>query len=204
LGGYLLEKLREQGLNDKKAYIHRLMNKEEKKKEFLQLIENNDLIILSFPLYVDSLPSPVIRLMEYLSQNLQKGEIDLINKKGLVAISNCGFPESDQITTAMKICELFAQDVGFRWLGGIKVGGGESIHGRPLKERGKMVQNIIEGFDRVVDNIRRGEEISKEAIDLISKLMIPKKMYKIFGNMGWYFQAWKYRNFRLKKKPYKR
>jgi hypothetical protein len=204
LGNYLLERLSEEGFITKKIYIHQLLLREKRKRELLSHIKNSDLIILSFPLYVDSLPSPVIRAMEYLSQNLSIDSKTPSEMKDFLAVCNSGFPESDQITTAIKICKNFSQKIGFQWLGGLRIGAGEAIQGRSLKESGKIVNNIIKGFDLAIKNIIKREKISQEAIDFASEILFPKKIYKFFGNMGWRFQALSYKNFRLKKKPYKK
>ncbi len=69
LGNYLISKLEEFGMISEKLFIHRLVNREEKLQELSQIIENVDLIILTFPLYVDSLPAPVIKAMESIKEN---------------------------------------------------------------------------------------------------------------------------------------
>jgi len=204
LGSFLIEKLEERGINTKKAYIYRMLNREEKQKELFTLIKESDLIILSFPLYVDSLPSPVIKAMELISNNHSNEKNHDYSEKSLVAISNSGFPESEQITIAMKICEQFSIEVGYRWLGGLKVGGGPFIHGKKLEERGKMVQHIIDGLIKASDDLIKGEKISDEVVDFLSKPFISKRIYKLMGNMGWYFQSWTNWKFRLKKRPYKK
>ena len=68
LGNYLLHKLEELGLSTEKAFIHRLVNRTEKQKELLSMVDNATLIILTFPLYVDSLPAPVIKAFELLNE----------------------------------------------------------------------------------------------------------------------------------------
>ncbi|MEJ2252487.1 MAG: NAD(P)H-dependent oxidoreductase [Candidatus Lokiarchaeota archaeon] len=202
LGTYLTERLEENGLIVEKAYTHRLMNKEEMQIKLISLIDKADLIVLSFPLYVDSLPSPVIRSMEYISKNWVNEGKDSSIKKGFIAICNCGFPESDQINTAIKICEIFTQDTGFQWLGGLRIGAGGAISGKKLEDRGTLVKTIIDGFNLAAKDIISRNKISQEALDLTSKSFMPKKIYKFVGNLGWRLQALKYRNFRLKKRPY--
>ena len=201
LGNYLLHKLEELGLSSEKSFIHRLVNRQEKQKELFSLVDKADLIILSFPLYVDSLPAPVIKAMELINEEraLSKNS----KTQGFVALSNCGFPEAFQINTALEICRIFAKESGFDWKGGIAFGGGGAVNGIPLEERGGMVRNVRKGLDIAAEAIAKGKDIPQEALDLISKKIIPITLYKMMGNLGWRFQARKFgARKRMKNKPY--
>jgi hypothetical protein len=199
LGNYLISKLEELGMQCETKYIHRLVNREEKILELFKLIENADLIILSFPLYVDSLPAPSIKAMELIKEERDKLEIQ--KSKNFIAISNSGFPEASQSIVALKICKNFSKDCGFIWKGGIALGGGGAINGIPLEERGGMVRNIIKGLGITAQALNDSKEIPQEAIDLISKKIIPSSIYRMFGNFGWKIQA---RRFHGQKKLYKK
>ena len=165
------------------------------------MIERADLIILSFPLYVDSLPAPVIKAMELIRE--ERNEIESKKTQNFIAISNNGFPEASQNITTLQICRIFSRDCGFIWRGGIAVGGGGAINGIPLDERGGMVRNVIKGLDIAAHALKDGKDIPQEAIDLLSKKFIPYNFYRAFGNLGWRLQA--RRNGvkkKLKDKPY--
>jgi len=60
LGDYLTLRLEELGSSIEKEYIYKLIRKEEGQKKILSMVDNTDLIILAFPLYVDCLPAGVI------------------------------------------------------------------------------------------------------------------------------------------------
>ena len=187
LGNYLLKALEKSGFNTSKAYIHRLVNRKEKIDELLTMVNNANLIVLSFPLYVDSLPAPVIKAMELIRDNRNKNQ-----NQDFIAVSNCGFPESSQIEVALEICKNFADELNFTWRGGLAFGGGEAVHGKPLEERGGMVRNVIKGLDITAEHLSRGESIPNEAIELVSKKVIPSGMYTMMGNLGWRIQARRY------------
>lgn len=201
LGNYLLSKLNEKGYTNEKAYIHRLIFREEKQEKLINNILNSDLIILAFPLYVDSLPAPLIKMMEFLSEK----EVIINNERtiGFCAIVNSGFPEKIHNMTALKICEIFCKDMGFEWKGGLAIGGGAVIHGRPLEDCKGMVKNIISGLNIVAEYLANSKVIPQEAVDLIEKPMMPKGLYRRMGNLGWRIQAMKNgTNKKLKRKPY--
>ena len=201
LGNYLISKFEEFGMISEKLFIHRLVNREEKLQELSQIIENVDLIILTFPLYVDSLPAPVIKAMESIKEN----RINLENTKSqnFIAIANSGFPEASQNQTALKICKIFSQECGFVWKGGIALGGGGAINGVALIEKGGMVRNVIKGLDIVAQALNDNSEIPQEAVDLLAKKFIPHTIYRIFGNLGWKLQARRYGvRKKIKQRPY--
>ena len=201
LGNYLISKLEESGMTSVTIFIHRLVNREEKRLNLLSMIDNADLIILSFPLYVDSLPAPVIKAMEFIKE--EKGKLESTKSREFITIVNSGFPEASQSIVALKICRVFAQDCGFTWKGGVAIGGGAAINGIPLQERGGMVRNVIKGLEITAQALIESREIPHEAIDLISKQFIPSTLYIKFGNLGWRAQARRHgAGKKLKDKPY--
>ncbi|MFX1567581.1 MAG: hypothetical protein ACFFCV_04345 [Promethearchaeota archaeon] len=190
LGDYLILKLKKFGMSSQKLFIHRLVNREEKLQELFHMIEKVDWIILTFPLYVDSLPAPVIKAMELIQENRTYRENK--NSPNLITIANSGFPEASQNYTALKICKIFSQDCEFTWKGGVAVGGGGAINGAPLLEKGGMVRNVIKGLDIIAEALNDDKEIPQEAVDLLAKKFIPTSLYRKFGNLGWRAQAKKY------------
>jgi hypothetical protein len=201
LGKYLCERLEEKDLSINYGFIHLLVIRKEKHEKLISLVNQANIIILSYPLYVDQLPSPVIKALEILHRNKEK--IKQREAKNFLAIGNCGFPEASQIDLSLNICKNFSISMDFRWRGGIKVGGGEAIHGKDLNKRGKIVRNQKQGLNVAAEAILEDKNIPLEAIELASKDIIPKGLYKWMGNIGWRFRALKYWNlFNLKKKPY--
>ncbi len=201
LGNYLISKLEKSGMITETGFIYRMVNREEKIKELFQMINNADLIILSFPLYVDSLPAPVIKAMELIKE--ERDKLERKKSQNFIAICNNGFPEASQNLTALQICRLFSKDCGFVWKGGITIGGGAAINGVPLTERGSMVRHIINGLDIAAKALKDGKEIPQDALDLTSKEFIPPSLYRTIGNLGWKQQARKYGvRKKIKDKPY--
>jgi multimeric flavodoxin WrbA len=201
LGNYLVSRLEEFGLISEKLFIYRIVNHAEMIRNLFQSIENADLIILTFPLYVDSIPAPVIKIMELIKEN----RVTLKNKKSqnFIAIVNSGFPEASQSSVALQICKIFSKESGFLWKGGLALGAGGAVNGAPLLERSGMLRNVIKGLDITAEALKDDKEIPQEAIDLFSKKFIPNIIYRSFGNLGWRIQARQYRGRqKLKAKPY--
>lgn len=187
LGTYLLEKLEEQGVTSGKVYVNQSLSSTENQATLLSLIDNSDLIILAFPLYVDSLQSQTIKTLELIAEH-QKGKHEL-SKKSFAAIANSGFPEAKHSETALAVCRIFAKQVGFTWAGGLAMGGGGMISGRPISELGGMVRNQKKALEMAAESLAKGEAIPEKAVVLMSKLGIPRWMYTWMGNRGWKQEA---------------
>lgn len=106
LGTFLLGKLQNKGIATKTVYLSQSLNSDKGQSAMLELVDQSDLIILAFPLYVDSLQSKMIEALELIAQN-QKGKSSQTKKK-LTAIVNSGFPEVNHNQTALAVCRLFA------------------------------------------------------------------------------------------------
>ena len=67
LGGYLLEELEKRGVSTQTLKVARAVRTEEATEELHAAVAAADLIVLSFPLYIDSLPAPAIRALELIA-----------------------------------------------------------------------------------------------------------------------------------------
>ena len=195
LGTYLVEKLEQKGVPYERVYICQCLSSEAKKAALLRIVDESDLIIFAFPLYVDSLHSQVIETLELIAEHT-KGKHDL-DEKSVVAISNSGFPETKQNTTALAVCRLFAKQVGFNWAGSLAMGGGEMIAGQPLSELGGRVRGKTKALEIAADALAQGDPIPENAVASMSKLGVPRWMYLWIANRRWKRKAKK--NIAIKK-----
>lgn len=183
LGTYLTERLRERGFAVETLLIYRSLGSDDRREALLDATDRADILILAFPLYVDSLPSLVIRTMEHLAEHRQaKGNLE---NQRLLAIVNCGFPEAHHNDVAVAICRRFAQEAGFEWAGGLALGGGEAIAGLPLHRVEIMARNVIRSLDLAADALATGEPIPEKAVRLMAKPLLPSRMYTWLGERKW-------------------
>ncbi|HVP23594.1 MAG TPA: hypothetical protein VMS77_06750 [Conexivisphaerales archaeon] len=187
LGSFLADKLEGRGVACEKAYLAQCLGSDEKSALLLGLVDRADLVVLAFPLYVDSLPSQAIRALELIAEH-EKGSANP-SGKSFVGIVNSGFPEARQNDYALAVCQSFARQVGFRWAGGLALGGGGMVGGRPLAEGGGGVRNQRAALEMAADSLARGEVIPEKATSLMSKLGIPRWLYLWMGNRRWHFEA---------------
>jgi hypothetical protein len=103
----------------------------------------------------------------------------------------------------LAILRLFAEESNFRWAGGLALGGGGAIEGKSLKSAGRMARNITKSLDAAASELAEGRNISREAIDLMAKPLMPAWMLPLLGGFMWRQQAKKYGvHKRLDDRPY--
>jgi len=202
LGTYLLERLKEKGVSTNKIYIQQVLTSEQGMNTLFRSVGEADIIILASPLYADSHHSGVIAAMELIHRDLKNKPG--IKKQMMVAISNSGFPESSHNDPSLAISRRFALECGFEWAGGLALGGGESIGGRPLEEAGGLVRNVKKSLELAAGALARGEKLPEEAIRLMAIPLVPKWLYLLIGNIGWLWRAKKQGcRERLNRRPYR-
>jgi multimeric flavodoxin WrbA len=177
IADHLISRLKDINVDTEIKHIHQAINGG-KEEEILDAMEQAETVVLLSPLYLDSLPSEVVRLfelfLEHKGRNGGKG-------KPFYAIINSGLPESIQSTVALEICVLFARDTGFAWSGGGAVGGGSILEGMSLEDSGGKAKNLRAGLALLAVSISTGGGLSKQARDLIGRPLMPKFMYVYYG-----------------------
>ena len=100
LGNYVLAGLNKKGYSCEKLHILTMLKNDV--QQLFKKVNDADVLILSFPLYVDSLPSPLIRAFELIADN--RKERGNSKRQNFISIVNCGFPEAFHNDTALRIC----------------------------------------------------------------------------------------------------
>ena len=103
----------------------------------------------------------------------------------LVAIANCGFPEHDHNDLSLEMCRLFAAQAGFRWSGGLSLGGGGMLDGKPLRERGPFTRSARRALELTAAALDAGHDVPAEAVRLMARPMVSPRVYRWMGNYGW-------------------
>jgi len=138
---------------------------------------SSDLIVLSTPLYVDSLPAPVILAMDNIKEYREITNFKEI-KNLFFGIVNSGFPEPDNCTVALKNLEEFAAETGFIFAGSIPVGGGAIIAKAGIKrlESSKAISDIGLYFNQIINEIIEKDIASESLLLSIATSIIPDHM----------------------------
>lgn len=202
LGGYLMEQLSARGIETEIVQIYTSFNSAERTRLALEKLDAADLVVLAFPLYVDSLPAPVIAALEKIAAHRACVKVT----QNFAAIANCGFPEAQHNDTALAICAQFAMQTGLTWLGSLALGGGEGlVHGAPLNEMDGRAIPLKKALDLAAEPLADGQPIPGSARDLMARPFIPNWLYRFLGGFGWKQQAKGYGvENRLQDRPYQK
>ncbi len=202
LGGYLMEQLNARGVGTEIIQVYTSFNSAERTRLTLEKLDQADLIVLAFPLYVDSLPAPVIAALEKIVAHRASVKV----AQSFAAIANCGFPEARHNDTALAICERFANETGMAWLGSLALGGGEGfVHGVPLNEMDGRAMPLKKSLELAAASLALGFSIPQEARDILARPIIPNWLYKMFGGFGWKQAAKQYGTVKsVHAQPYRR
>lgn len=201
LGDYLLQQLSVRGVQTETVHLYTTLNNPQKMHRLLTQIDSADLTVLAFPLYVDSLPAPVILLLERLAAHRAAHPA---SDTRFAALANCGFPEAHHNANALAICAEFAHSSGFDWRGSLALGAGEGlVHGIALTEIDGRAIPLKNALNLAAEALAQGQPIPQVAQHLINKPFIPAWMYRLIGGVGWRWQAKRWGAQRdLKRRPY--
>ncbi|QUI24498.1 hypothetical protein HZI73_20300 [Vallitalea pronyensis] len=181
LGSYLIGKLELEGFTTEKIKIASSLKTKSGIEKLLQAVDNSEIIILSSPTYVDSLPAGAIKSFELIAEHRDKRK--LINKQKIMFIANCGFPQALHNDVALDICKCFASHAGFICMGSLALGAGGAIRGRRLEDLGGKVRNIIKALDITAAALNNDTSIPLEAVELMKKPVIPPRIYTVFASL---------------------
>lgn len=186
LGGYLFEQLSARGLETETIHIYTALNNPARMHSLLQTLDAADLAVLAFPLYVDSLPAPVITLLERIAARRAEHPA----QTRFAALANCGFPEAHHNDNALAICAEFASQTGMDWMGSLALGAGEGIvHGAPLNELDGRAIPLKNALNLAAESLARGRPIPPAAQKFLARPLIPAWLYRFVGTFGWRQQA---------------
>ena len=194
LGDYLLQRLGQQGWQTESLTLKASLRYQSGQQELISAVDCADLLLLAFPLYVDSLPFLVTKALEQIA--LHREAVQNRRSQRLVAIVNNGFPEATQNDLALAICQSFARRSGIEWAGGLAMGAGEALGGgQPLTapvRSGLPVNHVIGALDLAAAALAKGQPVPSEAKRMIARVPIPflpvslwRYLFLKMGNRYW-------------------
>jgi NAD(P)H-dependent FMN reductase len=194
IGGYLVDRLQARGWETESLTLRASLNRPEGEAGLLSQVDRASLVLLVFPLYVDALPHLVTKALAVMAAH-RRARGNAFPQR-LAAIVNSGFPETRQNAVAMAICREFAAQSGITWAGGLALGGGGVIGGRPLtgpKRSGPMVRTVVAALDLTATALAAGLPVPAEAMRMMAKSPLPfaiwRRFYMWMGGKGFAKQA---------------
>ena len=138
-------------------------------------------IVLGMPMYVDGIPSALLRIMEMMEKAVRTCPSD---DKKIYAVVNMGFYESRQIKNVLKQVRKWSEKCGFSYCGGVAVGAGEMMGMlvKSINGANGPVKNVVEAIESLAGVIK-----SSSAIDDIyaDAYKFPRSAYMFMAGMGW-------------------
>ena len=183
LGNYLLDKLNRGGYKTEKIQVQASMRSNESQARMLERFGASDLLVFSFPLYMDSLPAPVIAALELMAKQRKTSAFPKTQR--LVTIMHNGLLEASQISNALAICKRFAFESGIEWAGGLTLGAGDAINAKPLEDAGFLFRNAKKALDLAAKDLLEGKTVSGQAVNLMAKPLAPAWLYVFLANRTW-------------------
>ncbi len=153
--------------------------------ELNQELYSCDVLLIAFPLYIDSIPASLMRFLE----EYKKGYLLQKNRNQRVfAVCNCGFYEGIQNETALKIMEHFCISSGLVWCGGAGIGTGEMI--REIKNvpaQAGIRRPLFTTLGVIAEAIVKPD--GKLEKNIYTQHRLPWLFFRLAGEFGWRKQA---------------
>jgi hypothetical protein len=146
-----------------------------------------DLVLLSSPVYVDTLPAPVMRLLETWGRRATAPGAAVRRPVRLAALVQCGFPEARHCASAIDVCEEFCRESGVGWAGALAFGCGGALAGRTPEH--SPLARVVPSLDQAADALAAGDAIPAEAAQSFGRQFAPTWGYTLFGGFSWWWMA---------------
>ncbi|MDR0840252.1 MAG: hypothetical protein LBN26_02550 [Christensenellaceae bacterium] len=148
--------------------------------EIMESLAGSPALVLVFPLYVDGIPSHLLRLLDGIQADIAGAAAPGAK---LYAVVNNGFYEGRQNGIALEMLQNFCARAGLAWAGGLGVGSGGMVFAAPIGH-GPM-KNLGKALDALAANIRGGTAAGTCSVEP----NFPKFLYTAAVHLGWRLQA---------------
>ena len=175
LGNYLFPLLKEN--NIKKYYSIYFQLNDKTKNE----IYNSDVLIFIFPLYVDGIPSNLLKLLvKFEKENVVRP------KTKIYCIVNNGFYEGKQNFLALLHMKNWCKKVNAKWGQGIGIGSGELL---PYLKKFKLGQGPLKNLEKILSRFSRNILTLNSDKNIYITPNWPRSLYFIQGSISWILKA---------------
>jgi len=141
-------------------------------------LEDAETLVLCMPLYVDGVPSQMIRLMEHFEHNYRGGA------KRVYLLANMGLYESCQLQSLFSAVSQWSAKMGFDYCGGLGISAGEllgelMVH---IPFHIGATKKVAEGMDKLAKAINEKSAIA----DIFAEpYAFPRALYIAIANINW-------------------
>ncbi len=160
IADYLRQNFKNAEINLIQYRAHQIFQNEKEISNLIEDLKDSEVFLIVSPVYVHSLPYPIVYLMERIENLTNK---KFWGNKFMAAVIHNGYPKDIQRKSSKEICYNFSKKMGCNWLGAIGFGGSPLIAGKPLEEVGWFTKNMRKSLDEFSKNIINKSKISSKA-----------------------------------------
>ena len=144
----------------------------------IEVLSEASSIVLCEPLYVDGLPSQLIRLLEKFQSEYSGG------RKRIYILANMGLYESRQLVNLFSAVKQWSKKMNFDYCGGLGVGAGELVGGimEAIKFGKWPTQKIAAGMKKLAEAINSNGKTEDMFVGVKN---FPRALYIAIANSGW-------------------
>jgi multimeric flavodoxin WrbA len=137
-------------------------------------ISQSDILVFAFPLYIDSVPSHVVKWLSLFENFFSNKKIKVF------AIINCGFYEGSQSKNAISIMKNWTNKANLIWGQGMGVGAGPMFFfEKMIKSNGKDIIDGLKRLHAVIFTKGSSED------DIYTIPNVPRFVYKLSSENAW-------------------
>ncbi|MDR3258425.1 MAG: NAD(P)H-dependent oxidoreductase [Fusobacteriaceae bacterium] len=137
-------------------------------------ISDSEILIFAFPLYIDSVPSHMIKWLSLFEDSFSSNDIRIFT------IINCGFYEGFQSKNAISIMKNWTDKANLKWGQGLGVGGGPTFFFEKTIEQ-NIGKNLYNGLKILSTNILTGND----GENIYTTPNIPRFVYMLTSHHLW-------------------
>ncbi|MFA7673042.1 MAG: hypothetical protein WCY62_04225 [Clostridia bacterium] len=144
----------------------------------LEALAVQDILVFAFPLYVDGIPSHLLRSLVKI-ENYFNGDPPELK---VYAVVNAGFFEGKQTKNALDMMRRWSEASGVKWGQGIGIGGGGMLTSLRNVQNGKGPRKDP---SLVLRALAKNATEGKSTGNIFVSPNFPRFLYKIAAELGW-------------------
>ena len=145
----------------------------------LEQISESSVLVFSFPLYVDGIPSQLLNCLYQMEMFFKAKAVKTMTVYSLV---NSGFYEGEQNAIALEMIKNWCVKAGVDWGQGLGIGGGGMYPAMAAVPDGQgPKKNLQKALRIIAENLSAGAA----AENIYINPGFPRILYKLAAEMGW-------------------